>query len=86
MTRNIILTISLLTALAVTAQDRIRLTGTKKKQDTQMAVDNFHVTQTEQKTVVTMDFILDSMQIKSARYRAFTPILRSKDGSQQQRM
>ena len=86
MTRNIILTISLLTALAVTAQDRIRLTGTKKKQDTQIAVDKYHVTQTEQKTIVTMDFVLDSMQVKSARYRAFTPILRSKDGSQQQRL
>ena len=86
MTRNIILTISLLTALAVTAQDRIRLTGTKKKQDTQIAVDKYRVTQTEQKTIVTMDFVLDSMQVKSARYRAFTPILRSKDGSQQQRL
>jgi hypothetical protein len=33
-----------------------------------------------------MDFVLDSLKVKSARYRAFTPILRSKDGKQKQRL
>ena len=84
--KKIALAISLLTALAVTAQTPIKLTGTKKKQDTQMAVDHFQVTQANQKTMVTMDFVLDDTKIKSARYRAFTPILRAKDGSRQQRM
>ena len=73
-------------ALNAAAQPSIKLTGTKKNQATQIAVDNFEVAQANQKTVVTMDFVLDSMKVKSARYRAFTPILRSKDGSQQQRM
>ena len=86
MTRNLLLTISLLTCLAAAAQDRIRLTGTKKQQDTQMTVDNFSVAQANRKTLVTMDFVLDSMTVRSARYRAFTPILRAKDGSRQQRM
>ena len=87
MNRNILLAIPLLMVFtAVTAQDRILLTGTKTKQDTQIAVDNFRVEQTEQKTIVTMDFVLDSMTVKSARYRAFTPILRAKDGSPQQRL
>ena len=77
-----------LAALAINAaaQSPIKLTGTKKNQDTQMAVDNFQVTQANQKTLVTMDFVLDSMKVRSARYRAFTPIIRAKDGTRQQRM
>ena len=86
MKQNLLLTIALLTCLAAAAQDRIRLTGTKRQQDTQMTVDNFSVAQANRKTLVTMDFVLDSMTVKSARYRAFTPILRAKDGSRQQRM
>ena len=62
------------------AQAPIKLTGVKKKQDTQVSVTNYQVSQTDQKTMVTMDFVLDSLKVKSARYRAFTPILRSKDG------
>lgn len=85
MKRNILLGISLLAFVAAMAQERIKLTGVKKKQDTQIAVENYSVTKTDQKTVLTMDFVFDSMKVKSARYRAFTPVLRSKDGSQQQR-
>ena len=86
MKRNILLSISLFAFVIVMAQDRIKLTGVKKKQNTQISVDKYQVTQTDQKTVVDMDFILDSLKVKSARYRAFTPILRSKDGSQKQRL
>ena len=86
MKRNILLSISLFAFVAAMAQDQIKLTGVKKKQDTQIAVDNFHVVQADQKTVVSMDFVLDLMKVKSARYRAFTPILRSKDGTQKQRL
>ena len=86
MPRNITLLITLAAFLTAAAQTPIKLTGKKKSQDTQVAVDNFQVAQANQKTMVTMDFILDSMKVKSARYRAFTPILRSKDGTQQQRM
>ena len=68
------------------AQAPIKLTGVKKKQDTQVSVTNYQVSQTDQKTMVTMDFVLDSLKVKSARYRAFTPILRSKDGRQKQRL
>ena len=86
MKRNILLTISLMAGIAAMAQGPIKLTGVKKNQDTQIAVDNYKVTQADQKTLVTMDFVLDSMKVKSARYRAFTPIIRSKDGAQQQRL
>ena len=86
MKRNILLGISLFAFVSAMAQERITLTGVKKKQNTQMSIDNYQVTQTDQKTIVTMDFVLDLMEVKSARYRAFTPIIRSKDGSQKQRM
>ena len=86
MKRNITLFISLLAFVAAMAQTPITLTGVKKKQNTEIAVDNFKVTQSEQKTIVAMNIVLDQMKVKSARYRAFTPILRSKDGTQQQRL
>ena len=86
MKRNILFGIFLLAFVAATAQERIKLTGVKKNQDTQISVENYSVTQTGQKTLLTMDFILDSMKVKSAHYRAFTPILRSKDGSHEQRL
>ena len=83
--RILLLTISLAAGITAMANDPIKLTGVKKNQDTQIAVDKYEVTKTEQKTLLTMEFVLDSMKVKSARYRAFTPILRSKDGKQQQR-
>ena len=86
MKRNIFLSISLFAFVAAMAQAPIKLTGVKQKQNTQIAVDNYQVTQTGQKTAVTMDFILDSLKVRSARYRAFTPILRTKDGSKKQRL
>jgi len=85
MKRNILLSISLLAFTVAMAQAPIKLTGVKNKQDTQVAVENYHVTEVGNKTIVNMDFILDSLKVKSARYRAFTPILRTKDGSQKQR-
>lgn len=86
MKRNILLCISLFVFVIAMSQDKIKLTGVKKNQDTQISVANYQVSQTPQKTVVIMDFVLDSLKVKSARYRAFTPILQSKDGSQKQRM
>ena len=83
MKRNILFSISLFVFTTVMAQDYIKLTGVKKNQNTQITIDKYQVTQTPQKTVVTMDFVLDSMKVRSARYRAFTPILRSKEGNQQ---
>ena len=84
--KRILLLISLFTFAFASAQGPIKLTGVKKNQETQIAIENYQVEQTEQKTLVTIDFVLDSMKVKSARYRAFTPILRSKDGTQKQRL
>ena len=86
MKRNILLSIALSVVATAMAQEQIKLTGVKKNQDTEIAVDKYKVTQTPEKTLLTMDFVLDQMKVKSARYRAFTPILRAKDGTQQQRL
>lgn len=51
-----------------------------------MAQSNLQVERTKDKTLVTMDFVLDTLNVPSNRYRAFTPVIKSKDGSQQQRL
>ena len=68
------------------AQDVIRLTGEKQGSDNQISVKNLQVARTEDKTIVTMDFILDELQVPSNRYRAFTPVIKSKDGSHELRL
>lgn len=70
----------------VMAQETIRLTGEKQGSDNQISVKNLQVARTQAKTIVTMDFVLDQLQVPSNRYRAFTPVIKSKDGSQQQRL
>lgn len=70
----------------IVAQETIRLTDEKQGSDNQISVKNLQVTRTSDKTIVTMDFVLDQLQVPSNRYRAFTPVIKSKDGSQQQRM
>ena len=86
MKRNILLLISLLVGIGASAQSPIRLTGEKQGTDNQVTVNNFDVASTADKTIVTMDFVLDSLRVPSNRYRAFTPILQSQDGTQRQRM
>ena len=80
--------ISILLTLTATlsAQQSIQLTGTKTGTDTQVSVQNIQVARTDQKTLLTMDFILDQLDVPSNRYRAFTPVIRSADGLQEQRM
>ena len=76
----------LLTVTATLSAQSIRLTGTKKGTDTQVTVQNLQVVRTADKTVLTMDFILDSLEVPSNRYRAFTPVIRSIDGQEAQRL
>ena len=76
----------LLTVTATLSAQSIRLTGLKKGTDTQVTVQNFQVANTAEKTIVTMDFILDSLDVPSNRYRAFTPVIRTDDGQQVQRL
>ncbi len=76
----------LVVTLAMGAQETIRLTGTKKGTDTQVSVKNIQVARTSEKTLLTMDFILDELDVPSNRYRAFTPVIRSKDGQHEQRL
>ena len=47
---------------------------------------NFQVSAAGEKTVVSLDVVLDSLHVPSNRYRAYTPIIISKDGTQQQRL
>ena len=71
---------------AAVAQNTILLRGEKRGTDTRVRVSDYQVARTDDKTVLTLDFILDSLRVPSNRFRAFTPILISKDGSQQQRL
>ena len=48
--------------------------------------ENYQVTTTDSKTMVSLDVVLDSLRVPSNRYRAFTPIIKSKDGQEQQRL
>ncbi len=68
------------------AQEVIKLTDDKQSTGSEVRVQQLQVATTEGKTMLTMDFILDQLNVPSNRYRAFTPIIKSKDGSQQQRM
>ena len=78
--------IALLATLSVTAQTTIVLTGDKKG-DTRVMVSNVQVAFAENRTMLSLDFILDSLQVSSNRYRAFTPVIVSKnDSTQRQRM
>ena len=87
MKRHLIILIALFSlGTMMSAQETIRLTGDKQGTDNQISVKNVQVTRTQDKTICTMDFILDQLNVPSNRYRAFTPVIKSKDGTQQQRM
>ena len=87
MRRHLIILLALLTMTpALMAQETIRLTDEKQGSDNQISVKNLQVARTQEKTIVTMDFVLDQLQVPSNRYRAFTPVIKSKDGTQQQRL
>jgi hypothetical protein len=86
MKRSIIITALLTLAVSLSAQEVIRLTGTKNGTDTQVSVKNIQVARTTEKTLLTMDFILDQLDVPSNRYRAFTPVIRTKDGQHEQRL
>ena len=77
---------ALTVAATLTAQQSIRLTSEKQGKENQVSVENVKVERTEEKILVSMDFILDSLDVPSNRYRAFTPVIRSKDGMQTQRL
>ena len=69
-------------AIAAQQQSPITLSGN----DAKVSVQNIDVTRGAQSTLVTMDFILDSLDVPSNRYRAFTPVIRSTDGQHEQHM
>lgn len=71
---------------AAIAQTTILLTGEKRKTDTRVRVNNYQVVQTDSKTIVSLDFVLDSLRVPSNRYRAFTPVIISRDSTQIQHM
>ena len=84
MRKVLIIAILLATTAAISAQQQspITLTG----DGTKLCVENVDVARGAQSTLVTMDFILDSLDVSSNRYRAFTPVIRSTDGQHEQRM
>ena len=87
MKNRILIITALLTYMsAAISQTTILLTGEKRKTDTRVQVKNYQVTQTDGKTVVSLDFVLDSLLVPSNRYRAFTPIIISRDSTHISRM
>ena len=83
MKRHIIILLALLAMIpAIVAQETIRLTDEKQGSDNQISVKNIQVARTQDRTIVTMDFVLDELQVPSNRYRAFTPVIKSKDSVQ----
>ena len=71
---------------AAVAQTSILLTGEKGGSDDRVKVSNYQVGHVGDQTMVSLDFVLDSLRVPSNRYRAFTPIIKSKDGAHEQRM
>lgn len=71
---------ALLSTLCVTAQTTVVLTGDKKG-DTRVTASNVQVAFAENRTMLSLDFILDSLRVSSNRYRAFTPVIVSKGDS-----
>lgn len=86
MKRHLIIFVLAVVSTMVAAQETIRLTDNSQGSDSQISVKNLQVARTADKTIVTMDFVLDSLQVPSNRYRAFTPVIKSKDGRHQQRL
>lgn len=74
----------IMTMPAMRAQEVLRLGG--GRQGDLVQIENRQVTAQEDKTVLSMDFVLDSLRVPSNRYRAFTPIVRSADGQHSRRL
>lgn len=75
----------MLTLMSAAAQSTIVLTGDKRG-DTRLKAENIKVTTNDNHTTLSLDFVLDSLRVSSNRYRAFTPVIVSKDKAQRQRM
>ena len=73
-------------ATSALAQTTVLLTGEKQKADSRVMIRNYQVAQTDGKTVVSLDFVLDSLLVPSNRYRAFTPVIISNDSTQIDRL
>ena len=86
MKRLTIISLLLTVTATLAAQETIRLIGVRTGADTQVSVQNASVANTNQKTFLTMDFILDELELPSNKYRAVTPVIRSADGQQEQRL
>lgn len=84
--RTFIIAALLTCAMSALAQTTVLLTGEKRKTDTRVMVKNYQVAQTDGKTVVSLDFVLDSLVVPSNRYRAFTPVIISRDSTQIDRL
>lgn len=85
MKKSIIITALLTITTLLSAQQHLAPV-TLSDDDVQISIQNIDVAHTSGKTVLTMDFILDQLNVPSNRYRAFTPIIRSKDGQQEERL
>ena len=83
---HLIILLSTIAGTMLAANDTVTLTGLQPGSGNQVKVNNVETATTSDKTVLTMNFILDSLNVPSNRYRAFTPIIISKDSTKQQRL
>lgn len=70
----------------IMAQNVTTLKNEKEGSESEVRVEQMLVTRNQDKTLITMDFILDKLNVPSNRYRAFTPVIKSKDGQNVQRL
>ena len=83
--RSLIIATTLLAlAATATAQTSVRLAD--EDGNNVVRANNMQVTSTADRTVITLDMVLDSLRVPSNRYRAFTPIVRSADGQHSRRL
>jgi hypothetical protein len=83
--KKTLITSALLAAITLTAgAQSFRLAD--KHNNNVLRAENMDVTPTADRTILTLDLVLDSLNVPSNRYRAFTPILRSEDSTYITRM
>ena len=82
--KHLLISLSALIATSALAQTNARLTDDNG--NNVVRATNLNVTPTADRTVVSLDVVLDSLRVPSNRYRAFTPILVSADSTKVTRL
>ena len=82
--KHLLISLTALMATTALAQTNARLCD--ENGNNVVRATNLNVTPTADRTVLSLDIVLDSLRVPSNRYRAFTPILVAADSSRQTRL